>query len=73
MNIFFFKSSDHSFPSKLSLIKIKDHYFSLITKICPERGLDAQDYACAECRKPLQFGKFLFSARNSIKIIFTLN
>ncbi|VDD91481.1 unnamed protein product [Enterobius vermicularis] len=48
--------SDHSFPSKLSLIKIKDHYFSLITKICPERGLDAQDYACAECRKPLQFG-----------------
>uniref|UniRef100_A0A0N5AHF7 Transcription elongation factor SPT4 n=1 Tax=Syphacia muris TaxID=451379 RepID=A0A0N5AHF7_9BILA len=33
-----------------------DPDFRVAMKICPEQGLDAQNYACAECKRPLQFG-----------------
>lgn len=29
-------------------------------QICPESGLSAQKYACAECKTPLPVGKFEF-------------
>lgn len=32
--------------------------FCIQTRICPEQGLDAQEYACAECKRPLQFGGY---------------
>lgn len=37
--------------------------------ICPERGLSAQAYRCAECNTKITFGKFIYFADHYKKFV----